>query len=230
MTTSSFDGPAALEAIRLFDGIKPGALTLLADRAIPRRLRRGSVLWTQGAGSKGLHVLLQGRVRAVRVRDGRETVLHRSGPGATLGEVPLFDGGDYPATLIADTDVLVLVIDRLTLESAMERDVRLAWRFLQALGTRVRELATRLESQAADTVMTRLARHLGRRVAVEGETDFHLGTTQAALARDLGTVREVVARRLGELVAAGVLRRTGRATYDLVEPAVLHRLAHGPRS
>ena len=43
-------------------------------------------------------VLLQGRVRAVRVRDGRETVLHRSGPGATLGEVPLFDGGDYPAT------------------------------------------------------------------------------------------------------------------------------------
>lgn len=225
--TATLDLPAALQAIPLFHGIRPGALAMLSDRAIPRRVKRGSVLWTQGTSPRGLHVLLQGRVRAVRVRDGRETVLHRSGPGAALGEVPLFDGSTYPATLIADTDVLVLVIDRLTLEAAMDRDVRLALRFLHSLGARVRELATRLESQTADSVTTRLARHLGRRVESEGPMGFRLGATQAALARDLGTVREVVARRLGELVTAGVLRRSGRATYDLLDPVSLRRLADG---
>jgi CRP-like cAMP-binding protein len=228
--SASFDVPSALEAMPVFRGIKPGALAMLAERAVPRRVGRGSILWTQGTSAKGLHLLLEGRVRAVHVRNGRETVLHRSGPGSTLGEVPLFDGGTYPATLIADTEVLVLVVDRLTLEAAMGRDVGLAWRFLHSLGTRVRELATRLESQGADSVMTRLARHLARRTAVEGPTSFRLGLTQAALARDLGTVREVVARRLGELVAAGVLRRAGRATYDLLDLAALRRLADGPRS
>jgi len=214
-----------LGSLPLFDGIDPAALALMAERAIPRRASGGSVLWSQGTRSRGLFVLLSGTVRAVRVReDGRETVLHRSGPGSTLGEIPLFDAGPYPATLVADGEVVLLVIDRPTLEAAMERDVQLAWRFLRALSSRVRELAGRLDSASTDTVMIRLARHLSTCITREGATGFGLGATQAALARDLGTVREVVARRLTHLVATGVLRRAGRARYDLVDPVELRRL------
>jgi CRP-like cAMP-binding protein len=38
---------------------------------------------------------------AGRRERGRAHVVHEEGPGGTLGEVPLFDGGGYPATAIA---------------------------------------------------------------------------------------------------------------------------------
>ncbi|HSM60491.1 MAG TPA: cyclic nucleotide-binding domain-containing protein, partial [Longimicrobiales bacterium] len=84
---------AELARIPAFEAIAPEALELLARRGVTRRAHRGATLWIQGATPRGLHVLLEGRVRAVRAHDGREAVLHRSGPGTTLGEIPLFDGG-----------------------------------------------------------------------------------------------------------------------------------------
>jgi len=46
-------------------------------------------------------------------RGGREQVLHSEGPGATLGEVPLLDGGGYVATAIA-TEPSLLLLDEPT--------------------------------------------------------------------------------------------------------------------
>lgn len=190
-----------------------------------RRAERGATLWIQDTPPRGLHVLVEGRVRAVRAHDGREAVLHRSGPGTTLGEIPLFDGGTYPATVVAETDVRLLVLDRRTLEAAMRLDVELAWLFLASLSARVRDLAGRLEARTAVGVRCRLARHLRARVAAEGDRGFGLGATQDALARDLGSVREVVARHLGALVREGVLARAGRARFDLLDARALDRIA-----
>jgi CRP/FNR family transcriptional regulator len=151
--------------------------------------------------------------------------VHRARAGDTLGEIPLFDGGPYPASLLAETPVRMLVIDRDTVLAAMALDVELAMVFLRTLGNRVRDLAARLEARMADQVRTRLARHLVARADASDRGDFGLGMTQSALAEDLGTVREVVARRLGDLVAEGVLARTGRARFRVANRARLEAIA-----
>jgi len=62
-------------------------------------LRPGQLLFEEGAPCHGLFILADGaiEVRQISLR-GREQVFHSEGPGATLGEAPLFDRGGYIAS------------------------------------------------------------------------------------------------------------------------------------
>lgn len=219
--------PDDLRRIPDFQALSDAAARLITERAVERAYPSGSMIWRQGARAGALHVLLAGTARAVCARGGRETVVHRARPGDTLGEIPLFDGGSYPASLVAESPVRVLTVDRGSLMAAMALDVGLAMTFLRALGRRVRDLTDRLEALTADPVSTRLARHLLARSDQSARDDFDLGMTQAVLAQHLGTVRDVVARRLGELVREDVLSRTGRSRFRVEDRERLEALGNG---
>ena len=117
----------------------------LAARGVTRRFMTDQVLWRRGEEPRGLFIVLEGAVRVVRGSGGRQYVLHREGPGGTLGEVPLFGGGTYPATVIAEEPTECLVLSRAAVEAAVGRDPRLATLLLGRLSGRVRELAGRLD-------------------------------------------------------------------------------------
>ena len=196
----------------------------LAARAITRGFTAGSRLWDAGASPVGLFIILSGRVRILGGRGGRHRVFHTEGPGGTIGEVPLFAGGAYPATAIASEDVECLVIDRSALESAIRTHPELGFLLLERMARRVRHLLERLSSQTADSVAARLAvfmldqpqRSDGRIVLVG---------TQAQLAEEVGTVREVVVRLLRDLADRGIIERLGRGRYAVLDRVRLQEMA-----
>ncbi len=192
--------------------LNDSAREALAARGVTRRFAKGARLWTAGTEPRGLFLLLEGRVRIVRSSGGRQHVLHSEGPGATLGEVPLFSGGTYPADAIAEEPSLCLVIDRATLAIAISADPRLAWRLLEGLARRVRHLVERLSAQTADPVRARLDVYLRSR-PLGPDGSFTLGGTQQQVAEEVGTVREVVVRLLRQWTDEGTLQRCGRGSY-----------------
>ncbi|HEX4562551.1 MAG TPA: cyclic nucleotide-binding domain-containing protein [Gemmatimonadales bacterium] len=198
----------------------------LAARGVTRRFAADEVLWRRGDEPRGLFIVLVGAVRVVRGSGGRQHVLHREGPGGTLGEVPLFGGGTYPATVIAEEPTECLVLSRASLEAAIEEDPRLARLLLGRLSARVRELAGRLDRVTTQPVARRLAGYLLLRHDGSGGT-FSLGQSQAKVAEDLGTVREVVVRELRVLVEAKVVRRVGAGRYRVIDATDLRRRAGG---
>lgn len=214
-----------LDAIPLLRDLNPRARRELAVRGVPRRFAEGEVIWRAGTAARGLFVLLEGRVRVVRVNGGRQHVVHTETRGATMGEVPLFSGGTYPATAIADAPALFLVLDRSAVEAAMAEDPRLALALLERLARRVRTLIGRLDAYAAQTVKSRLAERIVARQQEGSEGPVTLGATQADVAEEIGTVREVVVKTLRELCTAGVLRRAGRARWEVLDGEALRRVA-----
>lgn len=216
-----------IDGVDLLRSLTGAARDELAARAITRRFSRGARLWTAGTEPRGLFVLLEGRVRVVRTVGARQHVLHTEGPGATLGEVPLFAGGTYPATAIAEEQSLCLVIDRATLALAIAADPRLAWQLLERLAWRVRHLAERLSAQTADPVRARLAAYLRSR-PIGPDGTITLGGTQQQVAEEIGTVREVIVRVMRQWTTEGKLRRRGRGTYLLVAAPDLSPAAGPP--
>jgi len=200
--------------------LSAGGRRELAARGVTRRFAADQVLWRRGDEPRGLFIVLEGAVRVVRGSGGRQYVLHREGPGGTLGEVPLFGGGTYPATVIAEQPTECLVLSRTALEAAVSRDPRLASLLLGRLAGRVRELAGRLDRVTTQPVARRLAAYLLRRHHESGGT-FSLGQSQARLAEDLGTVREVVVRELRSLVDSGAIRRAGGGRYQVLDESKL---------
>ncbi|HKR57104.1 MAG TPA: Crp/Fnr family transcriptional regulator [Gemmatimonadales bacterium] len=201
-------------------GLSAAGRRELAARGVTRRFAGEEVLWKRGDEPRGLFIVLEGAVRVVRGSGGRQYVLHREGPGGTLGEVPLFGGGTYPATVIAEEPTECLVLSLPALEAAVARDPRLATLLLGRLSGRVRELATRLDRVTTQPVAQRLAAYLLRRYEETGGS-FSLGQSQTKVAEDLGTVREVVVRELRTLVANGTIRRAGSARYSVANEQAL---------
>ena len=108
-----------LQAVPFFAAFPRPALKVLADRAIERRFATAETIFRAGESSGGLLVVLEGKVRVVRRAGGRAQVVHVERVGGTLGEVPLFAGGGYPATAIAAEPTVCAQIDRPALMAAV---------------------------------------------------------------------------------------------------------------
>lgn len=216
--------PQLLRTVELFRDAAPSVREAIAARGVLRRYAPGQSLWRAGEAPRGLFVVVSGRVRVVSYAGGRRHVVHEEGRGATLGEVPLFDGGAYPATAEAAEPTQCLVLDKAALQRLMAVQPELAWLLLARLAGRVRHLVARLARQTSDPVRARLAAYLlGRPVSAAGT--ITLGGTQEAVAEELGTVREVVVRHLRTFLADGWLRRDGRREYRVADAQALAAVA-----
>jgi CRP-like cAMP-binding protein len=215
-----------LRTTPLFATASPAALRALAAGTVERRAAAGAVLFNAGAPARGLVVLLAGRVRVVRAVGPRQHVVHHESPGGTLGEIPLYAGGGYPATAIAFEECRYLVVSRAAIDGALRADPSLAWGLLERLAGRTRSLIGRLDEFAAATVGARLARFVLDRSAGRAGVPFTLGGSQEQVAEELGTVREVVVRELRRLRTAGLLAPAGRGAFVVSHvPALEQRAA-----
>ena len=217
VTTARRPDRPRLEESPLFRELAPETRLGLARGAVVREAEPGTVLFQAGAAVRGLILILAGTVRVVSERQGRQHLVHESGPGETLGEVPLFAGGGYPATAIAGTRCTYAVLSPDVLRTVMQRDAALGWLLLQRLARRVRHLVGLLERNTAWSVESRLAEVLLRRQEEAGAGAFALGMTQEALAQELGTVREVLVRALAELCREGLVHRERRGYYRVID-------------
>jgi CRP/FNR family transcriptional regulator len=216
---------AKLEAIPFFSAFPRTTVKVLADRAIERKFDTAETIFRAGDSASGLMVVLEGKVRVVRRTGGRAQVVHVEGVGGTLGEVPVFAGGDYPATAIAAEPTVCAVIDRQSLAAALRSSPDAPFVLLERLAKRVRELVERLDRAALRPVSARLAEFLIARADARGRATISLGMTQQQLAEELGTVREVVVRELQALRAAGLVRSLGPGRFEIVDAPALRARA-----
>jgi CRP/FNR family transcriptional regulator, dissimilatory nitrate respiration regulator len=223
VTTARRSDRPRLEESPLFRELAPETRLGLARGAVVREAEPGTALFHTGAPVRGLILILAGTVRVVSERQGRQHLVHESEAGETLGEVPLFSGGGYPATAIAQTHCTYAVLSPEVLRTVMQRDAALGWLLLQRLAGRVRHLVELLERNTAWSVESRLAEVLLRRQEEAGADNFALGMTQEALAQELGTVREVLVRELAGFCREGLIRRERRGYYRVVDIDGLRR-------
>jgi len=201
----------------------------LASRCASRTFGLEAAIFEEGEPCRGLFIIAEGavEVRQVSLR-GREQVFHTEGPGATLGEGPLFDRGGYIASAVATKPTRVLFLRRADLLDLCRRHPDVALAILQTLARRLRHFAEMVSDLAFRPIPERLARYLDalpRRPESAG-TEVGLPLTHAQLAARLGTVRELVARAFLQLEQGGVIIRK-RGSVVIRDSVRLASLARG---
>jgi CRP/FNR family cyclic AMP-dependent transcriptional regulator len=108
--------------------------------ALGRLYRDGDAIVRQGEDGQCMYVVQSGKVRVVREDSGAEFELAVMGEGDFFGEMALFERQRRSATVHALGDARVLTIDRRTLLQRIQADPSLAFRIIETLSRRVREL------------------------------------------------------------------------------------------
>src|SRR6267378_1753449 len=185
--------------------------TDLARRCRVRAFEKGAIVFSEGQAATGVWVVLAGRVRLVRSSPrGREQVLHTESVGATLAEVPLFDGGGYVATAVAEDDARLLFVPGPELLALCRRRPEIAFGVITVLARRLRGFAALIEDLALRDVTARLSRFLLMEARRAGRDVVDLPGTRDDVAARLGTVRELISRSLAQLRRAGAIAVRGR--------------------
>lgn len=213
------------QQVALFAGMTAEEAEALAGRAVEKRYEAGQVLFHEGDACTGLFVIAQGSVKIYKTSGaGREVMLAIETAPSSVAEVPLFDGGPYPATVSAVSDVVAYTIAKRDFEQACRQSPDLPLKVLAVVGQRLRQLVRIVESVTFGSVRQRLARTLLELGEAAGANTFPLPVTHEELALRLGTVREVVSRNLSRFQAEGLLR-IQRKEVTLLDPAGLEREA-----
>jgi CRP/FNR family cyclic AMP-dependent transcriptional regulator len=205
-----------LKATSLFAALDDAELSALAARSGIRSYEKGEVLFSEGEPCAGLYVVVSGRVRIFKTSPGgREHVLALEGPGASIAELPVFDGGNYPASSAAVEDAEALFISRVDLRAICLEHPDVSLKMLQVVGARLRRLVGIIEELSFTTVRHRLISWLLRAARAEGTktergVTFPLGASHQDLASQIGTVRELVSRNLARLQAQNLIEMNGR--------------------
>lgn len=214
----------ALRRVVFLKAAPNAAITELARAGGERKLAKGEPLFAEHDRCLGLLVVLAGAVKLFKIDSrGREMTLGLEGPGASVAELPLFDGGNYPMSAeAASDDTRVLVVPRDAWSRALAAHPALGEEALRALAIRTRKLIEMLKAQALHSVRARIAEYLLH--ASDGERAFRLTQTNEAIGGQVGTVREVVSRTLHHLQDAGAITLSGRCV-TVRDTALLRRIA-----
>ncbi len=109
--------------------------------ALGKTYQDAEVIIRQGDAGDSMFVIQEGRVEVVIEKDGRETRLRVAGEGELVGEMAIFEREVRSATVRALGQVRVLTVDKKNFLRRISEDPSLAFRIVQTMSRRVRELS-----------------------------------------------------------------------------------------
>ncbi len=235
MKPTADDISATLRRVAIFSGLSETELRSLVSRIQVKSYGGGEEIFAEGDPCKGLFIVHTGAVRIFKSSpEGREQVLAVEPAGGSIAELPVFDGGAYPACATAVEESKLLFVDKNDFYALCRQHPEVSLKVLRVVGGRLRRLVSIIEELSFTTVRHRVAKVLcelmereGKPVTPEasgkaGKPRFYRGGrsgkvieitlpfTHQELANRIGTVRELVSRNLSRLEAQGILKVEGR--------------------
>lgn len=196
-----------LRRVSFCTDLPEATLMALATIAVPLHRPAGTMIQLEGEPAEAMYIVAHGRVKIARLAtNGREQVLHVAAPGHHFNTVPIFDGGPCPANAEALTDVGLLMLPLRELRAVVELQPALALAFLKEFTGRLRHLVNLVDELSLHTVQGRLAHLVLEQAEAAERGEEVVALTQAEMAAQLGTVREMVARTLKSFDVLGLIR------------------------
>jgi len=207
---------ALLKRVAIFASLSEQEFAFLSSHLLQRTYSSGELIFSEGDPCAGLYMVQAGHVRIFKSSaGGREQVLSIDGPGSSIAELPVFDGGTYPASAQAVSDCTLLFFSRDHFQTLCLQHPQVALKVLRVIGGRLRRLVGIIEELSFTTIRHRLIALLVRLGKADGvrsgdAVTLTLPANNTELAAQIGTVRELVSRNLSRLQAEGLIQMDNR--------------------
>lgn len=165
------------------------------------------MIFCEGDPANGFYILETGKVKIFKLSfEGKEQILHIYGPGIPFGEVPVFEGRNFPAYATAIQNSRLIFLERDRFVKVLSQTPSLAMTMLGMLSRRLREFTVQIENLSLKEVPARLASYiLTLSAEQENEEKVTLPLSKNQLANLIGTTPETLSRMLKKLSDEGYI-------------------------
>ncbi|MBX6357436.1 MAG: Crp/Fnr family transcriptional regulator [Micromonosporaceae bacterium] len=177
---------------------------VLATEGVPRVLRPGDLLWSQGERAEALAVVHTGTLREYRISPlGQRAVLSLPRAPEVLGDVAVLDGRPHLSSAEAVTTCEVVLLSREVLVDAILHDAEVCQAMFARLGAQVRQLTEQQTDFVFLDLPGRVAKTLLR--LADGTVPPSVRLNQTTLAQIVGGARQSVNEAVVQFVRRGWL-------------------------
>ena len=212
---------AAAKNIAFFSGLPEEKIIKLAHIAMTKRFKKGENLFLGDVTANGFHVIITGKVKVFRTSPaGKEQILHIFGPGEAVGEVPVFQGGTFPANCDALEKSETLFFPRDDFKRIIKEDPDLAMKMMAMLSQRLRILVNKIDELSLKETPSRVASYLLLLRSSQDSNTFKLDLPKGQIAHYLGTIQETLSRIFKRFTDEDVIKINGKEITILDESAL----------
>lgn len=190
---------------------------LLVEKVSENFLAKGSMLHYGGKQCAGVQIIKEGQARVfITSPSGGEITLFRlvEGDVSILSAACMMRGLDIELDMELETDSVICTIPKQVYKEISENNVKVKDYTMELLSEKFSDIMWLFNQYVFSNVASRLADTLLEHRSLNG-TDV-LKITHDALARDLGTAREVVTRLLKQFQKDGIVK-VSRGTIEILD-------------
>lgn len=129
-----------LKRVPLFAGLSPAHLAAVAAVAQEVRYGAGRLLVTAGTPGVAFYVIADGEAKVLKGKVVAARAAARLGPGDSFGEMALLDGGPRSASVVAETPLTTIRIERAAFRRMLKDEPDIALKLLEGMARRMRTL------------------------------------------------------------------------------------------
>lgn len=199
-----------LKQLPLFSHLNRSNLEAIAANVEQRQYLKNEIIFQEGQQADKLFIVYDGLVKVFKASfEGKEHILHIMAKNSIIAEVPMFEGGRYPANCAALGDSILFTIPREKFISLIKNDPQVALNILALQAKRLREFASKIEQLSLKTTEQKFLNFLLQNSCVESGVTIAKtkNITMQELANYLGTARENLSRIINKLINSKVIRK-----------------------
>lgn len=202
------DTLTTLKQVSFLADVDEGALLALAEKAAIKTYPAHSIILYEGDETGPLYVVLEGKVRVFLCdEDGKEITLSHLGPCSHFGELALLDDEPRSASVMALDKTTCGVISKAAFKEWLSVHPEAAFRLIQSLIKKIRDLTDNVRSLALSNVYERMVKVLNDLAEEKnGVLLIQEKLTQQDLANRIGASREMVSKIIKELKKGDYLK------------------------
>jgi len=194
-----------LSHIQLFRDLSQHELAEMDRQLTMSTCVSGKIFYMPEDTGEVLFLLKRGRVHLYRIApNGKKLIVSTLGPGAVFGEMSLVGQGMHNSFAEAIDECVLCVMSRSDVERLVREKPAVAFRFVEAMGSRLTDMEYRLEEIAFKSIPARLAGLLVQLSDGQNST-IVVGYTHQDLSEMLGTYRETITQTLNEFKFDGLI-------------------------
>lgn len=182
---------------------------LLAWGATYKKLDHGEIIFKEGSSCQFYMQLVSGSVKWFNIdEEGKEYIQTIIEPGECFGEIPLFDGGPYAATAIAEEPTMIIRLGKTSFLQLIKDNPDIHFSFTKLLAKRVRFKFLLLKSlalQAPEARISTLLNYLKKENKNFCPECNQLNLTRQQIADMTGLRVETVIRTIRNMHEKGIL-------------------------
>lgn len=182
---------------------------------------KNEIIFMEGDPYKGFYILLNGSVKIYKISfEGKESILHLIKPSESFGDVPLFEGGDYPVNAQVMTESILVFIPHKEFIQLIKNNSTICFNILVGFSKKMRRLTQKVEELSTKEVTNRFARYLLEEVKKSGtdnlpEPFFKITISKKNIASYIGTISDTLSRLLKKLQNEQIIRVSGKSIFVL---------------